>query len=85
MVEEITSECTRVDRITLKNFNELNQVNIKEGMDYIDVHDELTKIKDIRCGIVEKDFNKAMRKLLTCIGEYIINIEETYYLCVKTV
>ncbi|WP_436962377.1 hypothetical protein [Staphylococcus shinii] len=82
-VEVITKERTQVERITLKEFNDLYNVIIKESMDFIEVHEQLEKITNFRCGIVSKDFETAITKVLRYTDEYIINIENVFYLCVK--
>lgn len=79
----IAKKRTRVDSITLKEFNDSHNVNIEESMKFIEVHEELDKIKKFRCGIIAKDFETAFIKLLRNTNEYIINIENTFYLCVK--
>ncbi|RIN23982.1 hypothetical protein [Staphylococcus succinus] len=84
-VEVITKERTWVDRKTLKEFNDLYNVNIEASMDFIEVHEQLEKIKEFRCGIVANDFETAIIKVLRYTSEYIINIENTFYLCVKEI
>ncbi|MGJ7589121.1 hypothetical protein [Staphylococcus shinii] len=81
--ESEVREFTTVESYTLKQFNDQYNVNIEGNMDYIEVHEQLAKITKFSCGIVANDFDTAMNKLLKCTLEYIINIEDTFYLCVR--
>lgn len=75
---------TRVEKIDLQTFNKLFKVKLKKNMNFIQVHSQLENITSFRCGIVAKDFDAAITKVLRHAGEYIINIEDTFYLCVKS-
>lgn len=75
----------RIDNIDLKTFNSLHDINIKRDMGVEEVHMQLESVDTISCGFVAKNEDKAMRAVLRGSNEYIINVENIFYLCVKDV
>jgi uncharacterized protein (DUF302 family) len=72
----------KVETLDIKTFNQLYNVKIKRNMSVEQVHQQLESIFSIRCGIVETDKNEALKKVLKSMDEYIINLENIYFLVV---
>lgn len=79
----MTSMMTKIEKINLQAFNKKYKVKLKKSMDFIEVHEQLENVSSFRCGIVANDFDTAIRKVLRYTNEYIINIENIFYLCVR--
>ena len=65
---------------TFQRFNEEHNTEIHNGMASYEVFKELDKT-DYICGYIAKDKIKAKKVKLN--EEKIINVEDTYYLCVR--
>lgn len=76
---------TKIENYDFKTFNHLFDTQINENMDVIEVHTELEQIFSISCGIVATSKAEALEKVLNYCDEYIINLENTFYLCVRDV
>lgn len=75
----------RIDSIDLKTFNRFYNINIERDMGVEEVHMQLESISTISCGFIAKYKSNAMRAVLKASKEYIINVENIFYLCVKDV
>lgn len=77
------SNIVQVETLDLKTFNQLYNVKIRRTMPIEKVHQQLESVFTFQCGIVETDRNRALSKVLTDLNEYIINIENVFYLVVR--
>jgi hypothetical protein len=65
---------------SIQHFNKVNNVEINKEQDYHEIFDELEKTP-YRCGFIALTEERA--KTVRLQEEYIINLEDTFYLCVK--
>lgn len=79
------SEAVKVETLDIKTFNQLYNVQIKRNMSQVQVHQQLESVITFRCGIVETNKNRALQKVLKSMDEYIISLENIYFLVVKDV
>lgn len=67
----------------LKTFNSLYGIKIKSNMKVEQVHEQLEGAFTIDCRIVATSKSEAMKKILVDMNEYIINIENIFYLVIR--
>lgn len=72
-----------IESVDVKTFNSLYNTKIRKNMKVEQVFQQLEYVFSFSCGIVEKDKQRAIQKTLTNMEEYIINIENTFYLVVR--
>lgn len=72
-----------VQTVDIKTFNGLYNVRIRKNMTIEKVIQQTNAIFTLEIVTVETSHNEALQKVNVDNGEYIINIENTFYLCVK--
>ncbi|MGJ7589052.1 hypothetical protein [Staphylococcus shinii] len=72
-----------VETVDIKTFNGLYNVQLRKNMTTEKVNQLTNAIFSLEVIKVERNRNKAWNKVNVDNGEYIINIENTFYLCVK--
>lgn len=72
-----------IESVDIKTFNSLYNTKIRKNMKVEQVFQQLEYVFSFSCGIVENDKQRAIQKTLTNMEEYIINIENTFYLVVR--
>lgn len=73
----------RVEKVDIKTFNGLYNVQLRKNMTIEKVTQQTNAIFTLEVIKVETNCNEALQKVNVDNGEYIINIENTFYLCVK--
>lgn len=71
-----------IDSIT---FNNKYDTVIDRNMTLYSVLRQLERIPSIMCGYVSTTEKRALETVLKSMNEYIINIENVFYLCVRDV
>lgn len=72
-----------VETVDIKTFNGLYNVQIRKNMTTEKVRQQTNAIFSLEINKIETNRNEAIKKVNVDNGEYIINIENTFYLCVK--
>ena len=72
-----------VETVDIKTFNGLYNVQIRKNMTTEKVRQQTNAIFSLEIIKIETNRNEAIKKVNVDNGEYIINIENTFYLCVK--
>ena len=74
-----------IKNIDLETFNNKYDTVIDRNMAMYSLFSQLEKISTISCGYVTKTEDRALKAVLKSMNEYIINIEDVFYLCVRDV
>lgn len=77
------AEPVLVQSYDLKTFNSLYGIRIKSNMKVEQVHQQLEGAFTIDCRIVATSKSEALQKVLSSMNEYIINIEDIFFLCIR--
>lgn len=72
-----------VQTVDIKTFNGLYNVKLRKNMTIEKVTQQTDAIFTLEVLAVETNRNEAFKKVNVNNGEYIINIEDIFYLCVK--
>lgn len=72
-----------VQTVDIKTFNGLYNVKLRKNMTIEKVTQQTDAIFTLEVLAVETNRNEALKKVDVDNGEYIINIEDIFYLCVK--
>lgn len=72
-----------VQTVDIKTFNGLYNVKLRKNMTIEKVTQQTDAIFTLEVLAVETNRNEAFKKVNVDNGEYIINIEDIFYLCVK--
>lgn len=72
-----------VQTVDIKTFNGLYNVKLRKNMTIEKVTQQTDAIFTLEVLAVETNRNEAIKKVNVDNGEYIINIEDIFYLCVK--
>ncbi|MFF0676860.1 hypothetical protein ACFYSI_13135 [Staphylococcus xylosus] len=73
----------RVETVDIKTFNGLYNMQLRKNMTIEKVIQQTNTIFTLEVVKVETKRNEALQRVNVENGEYIINIENTFYLCVK--
>lgn len=72
-----------VQTVDIKTFNGLYNVKLRKNMTIEKVTQQTDAIFTLEVLTVETNRNEAFKKVNVDNGEYIINIEDIFYLCAK--
>lgn len=72
-----------VQTVDIKTFNGLYNIKLRKNMTIEKVTQQTDAIFTLEVLAVETNRNEAFKKVNVDNGEYIINIEDIFYLCVK--
>lgn len=76
---------TYIKKVTLKEFNKKFNTVIYRNMSLYSVHKQLERVSNIECGFIAKSEERALESVLNSLDEYIINVDNVIYLCVREV
>lgn len=74
---------TCIKYMELETFNKKYNTVIDRNMPLYSVHKQLESIGTIECGFIAKSEQRALETVLRSIDEYIVNLENVFYLCVR--
>lgn len=75
---------TCIKHMVLETFNKKYNTVIDRNMSLYSVHRQLESVFNIECGFAKTE-RRALETVLKSMDEYIINIENVFYLCVRDV
>lgn len=67
----------------LETFNQKYNTVIDRNMSLYSVHRQLERVSNIECGFIAKTEKRALETVLKSMDEYIINIDNVFYLCIR--
>lgn len=74
---------TYIKKIGLKEFNQKYSTLIYRNMPLYSIHRQLERVSSMECGFIAKSEKRALERVLNSLDEYIINIDNVIYLCVR--